>query len=236
VESGAGENYRKLAARDLRPITGMVRLPRTLVGLLALASAAILPAQPGFPRHTLTAGFGAGVPRGELRPLFTTSPALRFGYGYRFHENFQADIALDTVFYAADVRDLFPSVIGDLRIRDYQFLLPLGGRAVLPLAAGRVQFSAGGGGAYMRYQERIRQPFGESYFRLECTSCRSRSGWGYYALLGASVALDRYQHFRLGVTSRVYRGNTEGDPFGPLPPVRTRDHWVNTAGEFTFAF
>jgi hypothetical protein len=71
---------------------------------------------------------------------------------------------------------------------------------------------------------------------LECTACRARSGWGYYALLGGSVALDRAQHFRLGVTSRVYRGTTEGDPFGPLPPVQTKDHWVNTAAEFTFAF
>jgi hypothetical protein len=204
--------------------------------VLALVLAAPLLAQSGFRKHYITAGAGAGVPRGELQPLFNSSPAFRVGYGYRFHQNFQADIALDTVFHAADVRDLFPSVVGDLRIRDYQFLLPMGGRAVVPLAGGRVLLSAGGGGAYMRYQERIRQPFGDAYFQLECTACRSRSGWGYYALLGGSVALDRYQHFRIGVTSRVYRGTTEGDPFGALPAVQTKDHWFNTAAEFTFAF
>jgi hypothetical protein len=195
-----------------------------------------LMAQSSYRQHYFTAGGGAGVPRGELRPLFDASPAFRFGYGYRFHPNFQADIALDTVFHAANVRDLFPSLVGDLRIRDYQFLLPMGGRAIVPLADGRVLLSAGGGGAYIRYQESIRQPFGDAYFRLECTSCRSRSGWGYYALLGGSVALDRHQHFRLGITTRVYRGNTRGDEFGALPPIRTRDHWVNTAAEFTFAF
>jgi hypothetical protein len=203
---------------------------------LALILAAPLAAQRGFPQHYFTAGGGAGIPQGDLQPLFSNSPALRIGYGYRFHQNFQVDVGLDTVFHSADVRDLFPSVVGDLRIRDYQYLLPMGGRAIVPLARGRVLLSAGGGGAYMRYQESIRQPFGDSYFRLECTTCRSRSGWGYYALLGGSVAIDRYQHFRVGVTTRLYRGNTQGDQFGALPPVETRDQWLATAAEFTFSF
>jgi hypothetical protein len=212
-----------------------VRLTAYFLGFAVVVMAPAV-AQPEVRKHNFTVGVGAGIPRGDLGPLFSTSPAFSFGYGFRFHEFFQADVGLDTVFHAADVRDLFPSYIGDLRIRDYQFLLPMGGRAILPLADGRVLLSGGGGGAYMRYQERIRQPFGDAYFRLDCTVCRARSGWGYYALLGASFAVDRGQHFRIGVTSRLYRGNTEGDPFGALPPVRTRDHWLATTGEFTFAF
>jgi len=183
-------------------------------------------------KHNFTVGGGGGIPRGELRTL-ETSPVFRVGYGYRFHPNFQADVGLDTVFHAANVRDFFESQVGDLRIKDYQYMLPMGGRAIIPL--GRVMLYGGGGGVWLRYQESIRQPFGES-FRIDCRVCRSRSGWGYYGLLGASVALDRYQNFRLGFSSRVVQGDTSGDSFGPLPAFRTADRWINTALEFTFSF
>lgn len=187
-----------------------------------------------FPRHNFTLGMGAGQPRGDLRPFFDESFGLNLGYGYRFHEYFQADIGFETLFGAAGVRDFYRTEFGELRIKDYQFLVPLGGRVVAPIARGRLQFSAGGGGAYMRYQERIRQP--SNFFRIDCPVCGSRSGWGYYGLLGASVALDRYQRFRLGVNSRVYRGHTEGDPLGSVSGIRTRDHWVNLYGEFGVSF
>ncbi len=211
-----------------------------LLLVLLVLSGPVLAQWGGRPRyyrkHHLTGSIGAGLPRGELRPYFGDSFGLNVGYGYRFHPNFQVDVGLDTLFHAARVKDFFESQFGDLRIRDYQFLLPIGGRAILPLASGRLQFHGGGGGAYMRYQERIRQPFGDAYFRLECPVCRSRGGWGYYALAGSSVALDRRQHFRLGVTTKVYRGNTEGDAFGQLPAIRSRDRWLNVFGEFGVSF
>jgi hypothetical protein len=190
-------------------------------------------AQAPFRKHFLSVGAGGGVPGAEVKPFLASSPVFRFGYGYRFMKNFQADAGMDTVFHAARIRDFYESDFGDLRIKDYQFLVPLGGRAVIPIR--RVMLSAGGGGAYIRYQERVRQPFGEN-FRIDCPVCRSRSGWGYYGLVGVSVALDRYEHFRLGVTTRVFRGRTDGDAFGSVPAIRTRDTWINTAGEFTFSF
>ncbi|MEZ5401476.1 MAG: outer membrane beta-barrel protein [Bryobacteraceae bacterium] len=202
------------------------------VALFALALAPMM-AQSPYRKHFISVGAGAGVPGAEVSRYLDSSPLFRVAYGYRFARNFQADVGFDTVFHAAKIRDFYESDFGDLRIKDYQFMLPLGGRAVIPI--GRVLLSAGGGGAYMRYQERVRQPFGNN-FRIDCPVCRERSGWGYYGLLGLSVALDRYEHFRLGVTTRVYRGRTEGDAFGSLPAIRTRDTWVNTAGEFTFSF
>lgn len=193
-------------------------------------------AQPAFRKNYFTVGGGGGLPGGELKPFLDTSPVVRVGYGYRFHRFFQADIGFDTVFHAAKVNDYVSTQFGDLRVKDYQFMLPMGGRTVLPVLNGRMLLYAGGGGAYLRYQERIRQPFSGTGYRIDCPECRSRSGWGYYGLLGMSYSLDRMQMFRVGFTTRVFRANTSGDAFGPLPAFRTSDQWVNTAAEFTFSF
>ncbi len=204
--------------------------------LVVLALAAPLVAEQPFRRHNLNLALGAGLPRGDLKPFLSDSFGLNLGYGYRFHQNFQADIGLDTVFHAARVRDFYESRFGDLRIRDFQYLLPFGARAILPAASGRLQVYGGGGGAYIRYQESIRQPFGDAYVRVECPVCQYRSGWGYYGMVGASVALDRRGHFRLGFNSRVYRAHTSGDRFGSLPFSRTRDAWINAFAEFGVSF
>ena len=114
--------------------------------------------------------------------MFSGSPGIAIDYGYRFHRYFQAEIGLDTLFGAANVRDFIGSGFGALQIRDREFFLPLGGRAILPFARGRLLISGGGGGAYMRYAELLRQP--SDYFRVDCPVCTSRSGWGSYALAG----------------------------------------------------
>jgi len=203
---------------------------RTLV-LLALA----LPlfAQ-SYPKHNFTAGVGGAMPGSDLEGQFSNRPDVSFGYGYRIHENFQLDAGLDVVFGAAGVRDFLETDLGYLRIRDFEYLLPLGGRIILPVSDGRVLFSVGGGAAYMRYSERLKQV--SDYYQYECPYCGSRSGWGYYTLVGGSVALDRSQRFRVGVTSRLYRGNTDGDAIGYIPALRTHDTWLNVAGEFTVSF
>jgi hypothetical protein len=86
----------------------------------------------------------------------------------------------------------------------------------------------------MRYSERVRQP--STFIRVDCPVCNSRNGWGYYALVGTSVALDYAQHFRLGVSTKVYRGHTEGDPLGSVTGLRTRDRWINVFAEFGVSF
>ena len=192
----------------------------------------------GYQKHSFAIGGGAGIPRGDLQSLLDTSPALRINYGCRFMKNFQADIGFDTVFHAANIRDYYESQFGDLRIKDYQYFLPMGGRVIIPLVSNRLQLQAGGGGVWMKYSERIRQPLsgGNSSFRLDCPVCTSRSGWGYYSMLGASYALDRSQLFRLGVTTKLYRGQTSGDPLGPIPGIQTNDQWLITAAEFSINF
>ncbi len=201
--------------------------------LAVLAVAVPLAAQSYYPRHNFTFGAGAAQPRADIATPFTNSPGISIAYGYRFHRYFQADTGLDVVFGAADIRDFFQSeLFGYLRIRDYEFFIPFGGRAILPL--GRLMIFGGAGGAHMRYTELLRQPIG--YYRIDCPVCSTRSGWGYYALAGVNVFLDRGRHFRLGVTSRVYRGHTEGDPLGRVPGIRTRDRWIKTFGEIGFSF
>jgi len=204
--------------------------------LALLAIAVPLLAQPAYRKHNFTAAAGAGLPRADLQSFLNDSFGLGFAYGFRFHPNFQADIGLDAIFHAARTRDFFRSELGDLRIRDYQYLVPFGMRTILPLARDKVLVYGGGGGAYMKYREAIRQPFGGVYFRLECPVCDSRSGWGYYALVGTSVALDRYQHFRFSVTGKVYRGNTSGDKFGAIPALRTKDQWISLMAGLGFSY
>lgn len=193
-----------------------------------------LRAQDYYPKHNLTFGAGAGRPRGDLGGFLEDAPGISVGYGYRFQRYFQADIGLDVLFGAAQVRDFISTGFGDLRIRDREFLVPVGGRAILSLAKGRLLISGGGGGAYMRYSELLRQP--SDYLRFDCRVCTSRSGWGYYALVSTTFALDRNQHFRFGATSRFYRGHTDGERIGPVPSFQTKDHWINIVGEFGFSF
>jgi hypothetical protein len=202
--------------------------------LLLLVAMAPLVAQTNYPRHNITFGAGAGLPCSQLSSFFADSAGVAVGYGYRFKRNLQADIGLDTLFGAARVRDFLSTDLGYLRIRDFQYFIPFGGRVVLPFSEGRVLASLGGGGVYMRYSERLRQP--SAYVHVDCPVCSSRSGWGNYALAGTSLALDHYQRFRFGVTAKVYRGHTDGESLGAVPPLETRDLWVNLFADFTISF
>jgi hypothetical protein len=204
----------------------MIRLALILFGSAAAFAQS-------YPRHNVSVALGAALPRGDLKPYMKDAFVLGAGYGYRFHPYFQLDIGIDTAFGAAGVRDFLPTGIGDFRIKDYQYFVPMGGRAIAPLGD-RIMLFGGGGGAYMRYSERVNQP--SEYYQIDCPVCTARSGWGYYATAGGSAFLDSGRHFRLGVVSRVYRGHTDGEPIGNVPGFRTRDHWISVMGEFGLSF
>lgn len=203
-----------------------------------IAGLTLLPLLPAlaqeFPKHNFTFGLGAGVPRSELGSFFDPKVGLNAAYGYRFHRYFQADVGLDTVVGAGNVKEFVNTEIGVRRIRDYQYMLPMGGRAIIPLMGGRLQLFGGGGGTYLRYSEHLSQ--GDSYYRVACAFCTARSGWGYYATAGFSAAIDRYGRFRLGFAPRLYRGNTSGEPLGAVPGIRTKDHWLNMMVQFGVSF
>lgn len=202
--------------------------------LLSLLVTGLLNAQPYYRRHYFTLGGGAGLPRGDLNAVFNDSFGLNVNYGYRFVRYFQADVGLDTLFGAAGVRDFLDTSFGPRRIRDYQFFVPFGGRAILPLAGDRLLIYGSGGGAYMRYTELLSQP--SDFFRIDCPVCTARSGWGYYAGFGFSAAVDRGQFIRIGAGTRVYRGHTDGEPIGAAPALRTKDRWVRLMAQVSFSF
>ena len=188
-------------------------------------------AQDWYPKNNFTIGAGLARPRGDIGVYFEDAPVLNVAYGRRFHRNFQADIGFDTAFGSAGVREYLDTGLGYRRIRDYQYFVPFGGRAILPIAEDRFLISGGMGGVYMRYAERISQP--SDYYRIDCPVCTSRSGWGYYGLANVSGFLDSRHLFRLGVTAKMYRGHSDGEPLGAAPGIRTTDRWLMISGEAT---
>jgi hypothetical protein len=203
-----------------------------VAGVLAMPAGA----QDYFGKYNITMGGGAALPQQDLKNGFTSAPNFTVGFGYRLARNFQVDTGFETVFGAADIRTFVrDNQLGLLEINDRQYFVPVGGRVILPFGdAGRYEVFGGGGGAYMRYSEVLRQP--SDFFRVPCTVCSSRSGWGYYGMVGFRGALNRGRNFWLGMSTKVYRGQTDGEQLGDIPPVETKDRWTFVQAEFTFTF
>jgi hypothetical protein len=185
-------------------------------------------------KFDVTFGGGLGVPGRDLRGIMTNSPLVRTGFSYHFSRYFATDAGFDAVIHAAGVDFSQFTFIGNLRVRDNEFMFPLGARVILPIR--RVELFAGGGGAYLHYAEEVEVPGGGSDSSFHCTVCTSRGGWGYYATAGARAAVDRSKRFWLGIESRAYRAKTSGDPLGGVPPIETHDQWLNTAAVFMVRF
>jgi len=194
-----------------------------------------LNAQPLARQFSFNIGTGGAIPREDLTSFMTTSPLLTIGFGYRPIRYFQADVGMDAIFHAAGVRSFQDTVIGRIKIRDNEILVPLGGRGILPIGS-RMELFGGGGAAYLHYGESVEVPGGGSDSSFNCRTCRSRGGWGYYAIAGANVAVERGHRFWVGVESRLVHGRTNGDPLGAVPPLETQDTWINTAAFFMIRF
>ncbi len=166
----------------------------------------------------------------------TTSPLLTLGFGYRPIQYLQADVGMDAIFHAAGVRGFQDTIIGRIKIRDNEILVPFGGRAILPLASRRIELFGGGGAAYLHYGESVEVPGSGDGSSFNCRTCRSRGGWGAYAIAGINVAVERSRRFWVGVESRLVHGKTNGDPLGAVPPLQTQDTWINTAAVFLVRF
>ena len=178
-------------------------------------------------------GGGVGLPAGDLEHLMSSAALIRVGYGYRFRRFFQADSGLDAVVGAAGINISRPSLVGELRIRDFEYMACFGGRAILPLAEDRLELFAGGGGAYLRYNEEAEIPglnyYGSGVIDVPCPGCASRSGWGYYGTAGFNVALEQRHRVWLGVEARYIKGATSGNLLGTGARFKTEDQWLNTS-------
>lgn len=187
-----------------------------------------------FQRHHFTGGLGVATPQDELNDYYQSAFSWTIGYGYRPVSFFQIDLGYDGAYNSARVNDYYESdTFGAVRIRDFQHYVPVGGRLVLPLAGGKAELYGGGGGAYMRYSEGLRQP--SDYYRIDCPVCNARDGFGFYALAGGNVAVNRSQTLRLGVTTKMYKGTTDGLSVGIIPAAKTKDRWVNVYFHLTLS-
>ena len=203
---------------------------------LACLLAAPLTAQPLARQFSVNIGTGGAIPREDLASFMNTSPLLTIGFGYRPVRYFEADVGMDAIFRAAGVRDFQDTIIGRLKIRDNEILVPFGGRAILPLPGQRIELFGGGGAAYLHYGESVEVPGSGDNSSFNCRTCRSRGGWGSYAVAGVNVAVEGSRRFWVGVESRLVHGKTNGDPLGAVPPLETHDTWINTAAVFTVRF
>jgi len=210
-------------------------LVAVLTCLFVSASSEHVNAQPLARQFSVNFGAGGAIPREDLTSFMHTSPLLTFGFGYRPFKYLQADVGLDTIFHAAGVRDFQDTIIGRLKIRDNELMVPFGGRGILPIGP-RVELFGGGGAVYLHYGESVEVPGAGSDSGFNCQTCRSRGGWGTYAIAGVNVAVERSHRFWVGVESRLIHGKTNGDPLGAVPPLETTDTWINTAAVFTVRF
>lgn len=207
----------------------------TVVWFVAGPAASAQPYGRPWTRHNIWAGMGIAMPGQDLQPGYQNAFGWTVGYGFRPVSFLQIDAGYEGSYNAADVEDYYDQpAFGPLRIRDFQTFIPFGARAILPLAGGRVEIFGGGGGAYLRYSEHLRQP--SEYYNVGCPVCRARDGFGWQALAGVNFALSRTVPVKLGVFTRMYDAETSGQPVGNIWSGKTKDRWLNTYLTLTFGF
>ncbi len=192
--------------------------------------------------HNVTFDVGAAVPVGNTSSYLTTAPLIGFGYGYRFSRLFQADAGFQMAFGAAN--NQHPELTntgygaGYGQGGDHEFMIPLGGRVYIPQPYKHLEFSVGGGAAYLHYSETVSSSnTGYGYGGSSgCYSCTSRGGWGGYGMANASYYFDSNRIFHIGTTVQFIDATTNGPAVGNVPALKTSDHWTNVSVEFGFSF
>jgi hypothetical protein len=185
-------------------------------------------------KHIVSIGGGAAVAGADLRSNMSSAFLLRTSYAWRFHRFFQAETGLDASFGSAGIDRREHSAVGNIKITDSEYFVPFGASAVLPLAKGRLELTAGGGGAYLYYNEEagvpegvnVYCPYGGCSVTVDCPSCKSRGGWGYYGSGSVAFPLDRRRRVWLNFTCRYFRGATSGQSLGAVQAGKTLDQWL----------
>jgi len=183
--------------------------------------------------HNFAAGIGPAIPTGNSGIYLSTAPMVAFRYGYRLNRYLQADAGLQLAWGAANNQNAVVTDVGNVQGGDHEYMIPLGGRVILPVPFKRLELSAGGGGVYLHYSETA--PSG-GYYQINCYSCTSRGGWGGYGLANISYFLDGNRNFRVGTTFQYISATTNGQAVGNVVGLSTSDHWANLTFEFGLSF
>jgi hypothetical protein len=201
--------------------------------LLVLFSIRAPGQSPEFYHNHFTVGFGAGVPVGSDTSYLGAAPLLSLSYGYRFTRLLQADVGFQAIFGAAHNQNAVLTDAGPVQGGDHEYMLPLGGRFILPLGFKRLETSIGGGAMYLHYSETAPA---NSYYVSGCYSCTARAGWGGYGMANASWFFDADRHIHVGTTLQFVAASTDGQSVANIPASRTSDHWTNIFIEAGFDF
>ena len=209
---------------------------RSIVAVCLVMSALGFAQDTDYHRHNAYFGVGAAVPVGGTGNYLSTAPLINFGYGYRFNRFFQADAGVEMAFGAANNQHAEITDVGAIQGGDHEFMIPLGGRIHIPQPFKRLDFSLGGGAAYLHYSETISAGNTGYGYTVGCYSCTSRGGWGGYGLANVSYFLDSNRMIHVGTTVQVISAATDGPSVGNIPALRTTDHWTNVSFEFGLSF
>ena len=181
-------------------------------------------------RNNITVGGGPAIPSSSY---LSTAPLVMVSYGYRFNRLFQADAGFEAAFGAANNQNAEATNFGPVQGGDHEFMIPMGGRVIIPSRFKRMEFSAGVGAVYLHYSETVPN---NGLVATGCYSCTSRGGWGGYWLVNASYFLDENHNFHVGTTYQFIDGTTNGQAVGNVPSFETNDRWSNLIFEFGLSF
>jgi hypothetical protein len=212
---------------------------RSIVAVCLLMPALGFAQDADYHRHNAYFGVGAAMPVGSTSNYLSTAPLINFGYGYRFNRFFQADAGVEMTFGAANNQNAEITNVGAIQGGDHEFMIPLGGRVHIPQPLKRLDFSVGGGAAYLHYSETISSNNSGGYgygYQVGCYSCTSRGGWGGYGLANVSYFLDSNRMIHVGTTVQFISASTNGPAVGNVPALKTTDHWTNISFEFGLSF
>jgi hypothetical protein len=176
---------------------------------------------------------GPAIPLGNAANYVSAAPLLSVATGYRFTRFLQADVAFHVPFRAETNRTAELTGLGQVHGGNRDYMIPLGGRYVIPSPFKLMEFSAGRGGIYRHYSET--RPF-DGCYSSECCTYLSRGDWGNYGPRNASYFFGDGHNFHVGTTYEFVAPSTDGQAVGHVPDVRTSDHWSNLFLEFGFRF
>jgi hypothetical protein len=212
----------------------MSRIVFLAFGCMSISSLAFAQDSGDFHRNNIVVGLGPAIPVGKDTQYLNAAPLVSVGYGYRFNRYLRADAGLQLAFGAASNQNAVQTDAGPVQGGDHEYIIPLGGRFIIPLPFKRFELSAGGGAVYLHYSETV--PSNGSYYTVNCYTCTSRGGWGGYGLTNVSYFLDENRIFHVGATAQFISASVNGQAVGNSPSAKTTDHWTNIVFEFGLSF
>jgi hypothetical protein len=191
---------------------------------MAVGPVRLLAQDSDFHHHSVGFSIGTATPMENASQYLGTAPMIRFGYGYRPRPWPQGDLGFQMAFGAAHNQAAVETDMGPIRGGDHEYMIPLGGRTILPLPFKRIEASVGGGGIYLHYSTTA--PSGGYGYPIARYTCTSRGGWGAYRLDNVRYFLDENRTFFVGTTFEYISASTNGDAVGNVPALKTTDHWA----------